>query len=137
MSIRELNMATDRNATETVATISRWLGRITATLLLAMVIMFAIGEGPPNPFHASASANLQHAAFLAVLVGCAVGCFRESLGGVLAIVGLAAFYVINFAGSGRFPGGAFPLFALPGVLFLASHFLRRKERPGEDHAGPA
>jgi hypothetical protein len=29
-----------------------------------------------------------------------------------------AFYVINYAASGRFPGGLVPAFAIPGVLFL-------------------
>jgi hypothetical protein len=103
----------------------KWAARVTAILLFGMVLAFAIGEGPPNPFHMTARENAQTAAFFLVWGGLLVGCFRDGLGGALVLGGLLAFYLINLAISGRLPGGAFPLFAVPGVLFTAGFMLRR------------
>jgi hypothetical protein len=100
--------------------ITRWAARITAAALALMIAAFAIGEGAPNPFRASPTELAQHAAFLAVLVGLIAGFRWEALGGAVVLLGLSSFYLINFSASGRWPGGAFPLFAIPGVLYLAT-----------------
>jgi hypothetical protein len=62
--------------------------------------------------------------FLAQLVslGGFVALWRWKLpGGLVSLAGIVAFYALNYAASGRFPGGwVFPLFFLPGLLAIAS-----------------
>ena len=122
---------------KTAASAIWWLGRIVAILLVGMVVAFAIGEGPPNPFHGSARENALTLAFLVVLVGFVVGCFRDGPGAILVIGGLLGFCLIQFAACGRFPGlGPLPFLAAPGVLFLTSFLLRRHERGSDDSLRP-
>lgn len=46
------------------------------------------------------------------------------LGGMLGLVGVGGFYMLDYAASGRFPGGfVFPLLWIPPILTLASGFL--------------
>ena len=59
-----------------------------------------------------------------MLLGLVIGWMREWLGGLLVLVGLAAFNAVELAVNGRPALGAFPLFAIPGTLFLVSALLR-------------
>jgi len=57
------------------------------------------------------------------------------LGGVSSLMGISAFYLTNYAVSGRFPGGwVFPMFFVPGILILLSWALDRV-RPASSQAG--
>ncbi len=107
-----------------------WAARATAILLLSLVLLIVVGEGVlgeglPNLAKTSASQDVQFAALAIMCVGLGIGCFRDGVGGAIALGGLAAFYGIDFAVVGRWPGGAFPWFAVPGVLFLASFVIRK------------
>jgi hypothetical protein len=62
----------------------------------------------------------------AVNSGGAASRVREGLGGLLVLLGLAAFNSVELAVNGRPALGAFPLFAVPGALFLLSALLRRR-----------
>jgi hypothetical protein len=53
---------------------------------------------------------------------------REGFGGLLVLFGLAAFNSVELAVNGRPALGAFPLFAVAGVLFLLSALLRWKTK---------
>jgi hypothetical protein len=64
-----------------------------------------------------------------MLLGLVMGWLREGLGGLLVMLGLAAFNVVELAVNGRPALGAFPLFAVPGVLLLLSALLRRRSKP--------
>ena len=103
-----------------------WAARITSLLLLGLVVVIVIGQGgPPNVFRQPPSVELEFAAMGLMLLGLMVGWVREGLGGLLVLLGLAAFNTVELAVNGRPALGAFPLFAVPGVLFLMSALLRR------------
>jgi hypothetical protein len=63
-----------------------------------------------------------------MLLGLVVGWVREGFGGLLVILGLVTLNIVEVVVNGRPAGGAFPLFAVPGGLFLlsAAFQLRRK-----------
>jgi hypothetical protein len=63
-----------------------------------------------------------------MLLGLAIGWVREGLGGLLVLLGLAAFNAVELAVNGRPALGAFPLFAVPGALFLLSGLLLRRAK---------
>jgi hypothetical protein len=99
---------------------AHWCARVFAGLLVLVVLAFLIGEGMPPIAGASTKDVLQHVAFFTFVCGLVVGFFHELAGGLITLGGLAAFYAINFAASGRLPHGLFPWFAVPGLLYLVS-----------------
>jgi hypothetical protein len=104
-----------------------WSARVTSLLLFGLVVVVVIGHGgPPNIFNQPTSVQLEFAAMGLMLLGLLVGWVREGLGGLLVLLGLAAFNIVELAVNGQPAGGAFPLFALPGVLFLLSALLHRR-----------
>jgi len=112
-------MTTFSSGRRMVARVTRWTARILAAAVLALFVMFAVGEGLPP-------LSWQFAALLTVLVGCVLAWFCDLSAGALIVLGTAAFYAINFANSGKFPGGwVFPLLFVPGVLLLLSFAMGR------------
>jgi hypothetical protein len=56
----------------------------------------------------------------------------ELLGGSLTVIGLIAFYLLDFLFSGTFPRGPyFLLLASPGILFLYAGWRKKGSRMGE------
>jgi hypothetical protein len=105
----------------------RWCARVTSLLLFGLVAAVVIGHGgPPNVFAQPRSVQFEFAALGLMLSGLVIGWVREGLGGLLVLLGLAAFNAVELAVNGRPAGGAFPLFAVPGVLFLLSALLVRR-----------
>jgi hypothetical protein len=82
--------------------------------------------GPPNIFRQPTPVQLEFTALGLMLLGLVTGWVREGLGGLLVLLGLAAFNAVELAVNGRPALGAFPLFAVPGALFLLSELLRRR-----------
>jgi len=108
----------------------RLAARVTGTLLFAMVCVIMVGEGgPPNPLKLSPEENLQMAGFAVFTVGLVVGWWRVGLAAAMVLGGLAFFYVVELVATGSLPGGAFPLFFIPGLLYLAAHVLARRSWP--------
>jgi hypothetical protein len=106
-----------------------WSARITSLLLLGLVIIIFIGEGgPPNVFRQPLSVQFEFASLGVMLIGLVIGWVREGPGGLLVLLGLAAFNAVELAVNGRPALGAFPLFAVPVVLFLLSALLRRNSK---------
>jgi len=102
-----------------------WSARITSLLLFGLVIAFAVGQGgdivrQPTPV------KFEFAALGLMLLGLIIGWMREGLGGLLVLLGLAAFNAVELAVNRRPAVGAFPLFAVPGALFLLSALLRQR-----------
>jgi hypothetical protein len=109
----------------------RWSGRVTSLLVFGLVAAVVIGHGgPPNVFGQPRPVQFEFAAVGLMLSGQVIGWVREGLGGLLVLFGLAAFNVVELAVNGRPAEGAFPLFAVPGVLFLLSALLVRR-RPAD------
>jgi len=107
--------------------VARWTARLLGAGLLGLLLMFLIGEGPPNPARLSPAENAMMVSLLVALAGFVLLWFREFPGGLASLGGIGAFYAIHFCSSFRFPGGwVFPLFFLPGLLALVSWSLRRE-----------
>ena len=100
---------------------TRWTGCITGTALILLFVVFALGLGLPPLGNLNAS-------FLAIgvmLVGFALMWWHDLAGGILSLVGIGLFYVLEFAANGHAPGGwVFPLCFVPGVLGIMSWTLR-------------
>ena len=99
----------------------RWSARITGLLLAGMVLIFVIGEGPPNPFKQPPSVQVEFLGMILMVVGFLAAWRWEGIGGLLAVIGFALFAATELIVNGRPPGGAIPLFAIPGVLYLLSY----------------
>lgn len=98
----------------------RWLARITGLILAGLVLLFVVGEGPPNPVRQPFSVQLEFLAMFLMLAGFLLGWRWEAAGGIMVVVGFAIFFATEMVVNGRPPGRAIPLFAIPGVLFLAT-----------------
>jgi hypothetical protein len=97
--------------------------------LLGLVSVLVIGHGGlPNVVRQPRPVQLEFAALGLMLLGLVLGWQWEGLGGQLVLLGLAAFDAVELAVNGRPALGALPLFAVPGVLFLLSALLRRRDR---------
>jgi hypothetical protein len=106
-----------------------WSARATSLLLFGLVSVIVIGHGgPPNIFRQPTPVQLELAALGLMLLGLIVGWVREAPGGLLVLFGLAVINTVELAVNGRPALGAFPLFAVPGVLLLLSALLRRRDR---------
>ena len=106
--------------------LTQWLARLWALALVLLVLAFAVGEGgPPNPFRQPPAVATQLLLMLAMTLGLMIGWRWEVTGGLATLLSWVAFNVVNHAVSGRWAGGAFPLFAVPPVLYLAHALLIR------------
>jgi hypothetical protein len=103
---------------------ARWGARILGTLLVGLVLLFLVGEGVPRLSDLPLHIVLMFVANLLCLAGFVMLWRWELPGGLLALLGIAAFYGLNYAASGRFPGGwVFPLFFAPGALATVAGLL--------------
>ena len=108
--------------TRIAAASSRWAARVLGVLLVALVVVFMLGEGVPPLV-------LQTILFWACLAGLIVALRWEGIGGLLALAGMAGFYAINYIFAGRLPRGPFfPLFLVASVLYLVSWSLHHVPR---------
>lgn len=109
-------------------TILRWIARIGSVLAIAMLLLFLFGDGD---FSEIASITiLEWIAILffpfGVVVGMVVAWWHERLGGIITVISLVMFYLLNLLLTNSFPGGSwFLIFAAPGMVFLLCSFLER------------
>jgi len=107
----------------------RWTARIFGSLLFLLVVLFAMGEGFPNPVNLPAREIVLTIAFVVMLIGILLSWKLEGWGGSVILAGFVLFEVVNYLTSGRFTGGwVFLLFPFIGCLFLAYWWLQKKER---------
>jgi hypothetical protein len=106
--------------------ILQWLARLCGLALFLLVLVIAIGEGgPPNPLCQPPSVAIQLALMLVMTLGLVVAWRWEVIGAVATLAALVAFNLVNVVASGRWAGGAFPLFAIPALLYLAHGTIAR------------
>src|ERR1035437_2050184 len=105
------------------AAVCRWMARIIGTVLFAVVVIIAIGEGIPNPLTQSGIVQLGFAALALILIGILIGWRWELAGGSLYLVGWCLFYVPMKSPSGL--GGFYWDLAIPGILYITSYLLAR------------
>jgi hypothetical protein len=90
--------------------------------MVLLFVVFAIGQGLP----AFGAMNASFAAIAVMLSGFLLAWWRDLLGGIVSLLGIGAFYTLEFAANGHAPGGwAFPLCFVPGVLAILASLLRR------------
>jgi hypothetical protein len=97
-----------------------------SALAVAFILMFAIGEGIPNPLALTGWERVLMFFSGLVFAGLIAGWFREAAGACLTLGGFAGFYLANRAMTGSWPRGPFfALLAAPGLFFLAVWLLGR------------
>lgn len=101
----------------------RWVARIWSIASVGLLCVFLLGEGPPP-------LTVKTMMFpFGVMLGLILAWWFESIGGLLAIVSVLLFYVLEYLGQGRFPKGyVFILIAAPSVIFLYCGFLRALDK---------
>jgi len=102
-----------------LVTLLRWLARIWSFASVILLCAFLFGEGlPPLTFQAACFP-------FGVMLGLILAWWFERLGGLITLISVVLFYVLEYFGSGSLPKGfAFIVFAAPGILFLYLGFLR-------------
>ena len=106
----------------------RWTARTSAVSLfvawLGLVVLETMRSGPPT----SAQILYQAAALAVVFVGYAIGWRSELAGGVMTIIGTAAFFVANEFSVGVFPPLEAVWFAAPGILYVMAWLFGDRHR---------
>ncbi|MBN1385063.1 MAG: hypothetical protein JW983_09310 [Elusimicrobia bacterium] len=111
----------------------KWTARVLSILFIGFVLMFWIGEGGGNPFRLGLRVLIHHLFFpLGVMAGMIIAWKREGLGGLITVVSVIIFYILNFASCGRFPKGPwFAIISSPGLLFIFYWLLNKKSARSE------
>jgi len=134
MSQPETNAPLGRRLLSAAVPGSRWGARILGALLVGLSLLFWIGEGLPPLSSLGLHVSLMFLAELLCLTGFVVLWLWELPGGLVALLGITAFYGLNYAASGRFPGGwVFPLFFVPGILAVVAGLLARLAKRDAEH----
>ena len=107
--------------------IVHWTARILAALMAGLILIVFIGEAGQDGIGSLSVLTLRETlmmvAFTIAFLGLILGWLWEILGGWFVVLGMTAFYLLDFAFSGTFPRGVtFLLIALPGLLYLFSGY---------------
>jgi len=108
-----------------LAVACRWTARILGAFLVVGCVWIAIGEGLPNPLSQPLLIQVMFLAFALLLIGIVVAWRWELAGSVTSLAGWCVF-VIGSAFSPRGLAVMTVILAVPGLLYLASVWLRRK-----------
>ena len=68
-----------------------WLVKAAGVALLGLVLVIAIGEGPPNPFELSSRELLLMVSLLVTLAGTVLALWRQLIGGIVITAGMIPF----------------------------------------------
>ena len=102
----------------------RATARFLGSVLFLMIIMFALGEGIPNPFALSFAEAITFFSFVIMLGGMIVAWWYEGIGGLIVLVGYLIFVIAN-------PGSVMidvvSIFPLTGLLFLIYWWVLEKQ----------
>jgi uncharacterized membrane protein len=102
----------------------RWTARILGTLVLALVVVLAIGEGAPNPHRLPLREQLLGLSLALMLLGLGVAWKWEGVGGALVLGGAACFALVN-------PGLKMNAFTAPllicGLFYLLCWWFSRRK----------
>ena len=108
-----------------LAAACRWTARILGTFLVFGCVSIGIGEGMPNPLMVPVTIQVMFLAFALILIGMVEAWRWELAGGFTSLVGWCVF-IIGLAISPRGLTVGAVVLAVPGLLYLASAWLRRK-----------
>jgi hypothetical protein len=107
----------------------RWTARLLAAGVVGMVLVIFVGQGGFNPFRLKTIEAIQMTFFWTACIGLVLAWRWQLLGGVISLIGIGCFIVLEVAYTHRSPGLFFYLMLLPGLLFLLSALLHRVRRP--------
>jgi len=103
-----------------------WTPRVIGTLLFVMLIVFAIGEGIPNPMKQSLVVRIEMLAMFIMWFGLLIAWKSELIGGMLILLGYTSFRVVEWqAPSIKFPFG---LFLFVGLLYIFSWWSKKDNK---------
>ena len=106
----------------------RWIPRVVGTLLFVMLIVFAVGEGLPNPMKQPLVVRIELLAMFIMWLGLLIAWKWELIGGVLVLLGYTCFCAVEWqAPNIQFPFG---LFLLVSLLYLVSWWSTKREKSG-------
>ncbi|HOP25930.1 MAG TPA: hypothetical protein PLM22_02345 [Candidatus Sabulitectum sp.] len=100
----------------------KWSARITSLLLAVLILVIFTGEAASSDFGGfTLRESVMMLAVFVVWTGYLIGWKIQRAGGLMVLGGIAVFYGLNMAFSGRFPGGwIFPIMGIPGALYVLS-----------------
>ena len=115
----------------TLLSIIRWTARITGTLLVIFVLIFAVGnfiEGLPKPKHNySTYTIIIFVIWGAGLAGLILALWKEGLGGIISLLCFIVFNILTAVNT--IPGSSytyvFLLFMIPSILYLVYWWLEK------------
>jgi len=93
----------------------RMVARFLGSILFLMIIMFAIGEGLPNPLTLSLKEGTTFFTFVVMLSGLVIAWKWEGIGGLTVLCGYILFLIINPHSMAL---GVITMFPVTGLLFL-------------------
>lgn len=102
----------------------RWTGRILGLFLVFGIIFIGVGEGVPNLFEQSLLVQVMFLALAILLIGMLAAWRWELAGSVASLAGWCVF-TIGLANSPRGLTVTAVVLTVPGLLHLASAWLRR------------
>ena len=106
----------------------RGAARVIGALLVGAAVLFAVGEGIQFQSIGLATGSML-VAFLTALCGMLVLWRWQLVGGLLVLLGMTAFYTIEYATSGKLPSGwVLPACYVPGVLALMSCVVKEDKK---------
>ncbi|QDT70861.1 hypothetical protein I41_00140 [Lacipirellula limnantheis] len=111
-----MNVALDSSPHQ--AAMAHWFARISAVGVFAFFMLFALAEGIPPLAQQPLRVQLFFALWGVMFVGYAIGWRRPLFGGLTSLLGYGLLNAVELATNHRLLGGAFWLFAIPGVLYL-------------------
>ena len=104
-----------------VSLLTRWAARLTGALVAGLILLVVVGESISNGLPPlRVLFNPIQLGIWASIAGMILGWKWETLGAALILLACVGMNVYEHAVTGRWLGGAFPLFWFPGVLLLLS-----------------
>jgi hypothetical protein len=108
----------------------RAAARVSAVVLVTSWLAAVLAEAIRDRFAMPPTLTLYQGFMLAVaFAGYVIGWRHELAGGVVAILGTIAFFVVNYLTIGVLPGIGAAIFAVPGVFYLVAWNLERTSGP--------
>ena len=104
-----------------------WLVKSVGVAVLLLLLAIFIGEGPPNPFKLTARELFFMAVLLITLIGLALAVWRQLIGAIVVLAGIAAFTIIGGIGQ----NWVFYAFWLIGLLNILCWWLEKLQRNDE------
>ncbi|MCK4753219.1 MAG: hypothetical protein KAS75_07215 [Planctomycetes bacterium] len=100
-----------------------WAVKGAGLAMLLLILVIAIGEGPPNPFKLSTKELFMMTSLLVTCFGLGFVLWRQLIGGVIILVGMIVFCVFN----SRVPDlWVIHVLCLLGLLNVFYGWLKRK-----------